>query len=209
MKILIMGPQGAGKGTQASRISKKLEVPHISTGDLFREALSNGTDLGAKAKEYMNRGELVPDSIVVGMLKERIEKEDCKKGWILDGYPRNKLQAEELDKITKVSHMIVLTLDDDFAVQRIGGRRTCSKCGAIFHTTNLKPKKEGICDRCGGNLIQREDDKEKAIRERLKIYRNDTEPIILHYKNKGIKMIEVDGKKSIQEAFDEIMPQLR
>lgn len=204
-KILVMGPQGAGKGTQATLISRDTGLPHISTGDLFREAMNNETELGQKAKEYINKGELVPDEIVIGMLKERLAFDDCKEGWILDGYPRNIVQAEFLDKITEVTHLVALDLDDEAAVKRIGGRRTCRKCGAIFHLVTLKPKVEGVCDKCGGELYVRDDDKPDSIKERLKIYHSNTAPIVEHYREKGVSIGEFDGSGVIEDIHKGVM----
>jgi adenylate kinase len=184
MKLIIFGPPGSGKGTYSSRIAPKFNIPHIATGDIFREIAKSETPLGKKVAEYLNKGELVPDNIVIEILKERISKEDCKNGFILDGYPRTIPQAEALEKITKIDKIINLVVPEDVIIQRLSTRRICKKCGSIFNIRTLPPKKEGICDYCGGELYQREDDKPEVIRERLKIYQRQTEPLLNFYKGK-------------------------
>lgn len=186
MKLVIMGPQGSGKGTYASRLSPVLGVPNISTGDLCREEAAKGTELGKKIKEIMDRGGLQPDEVIIEMLKNRIKKDDCKKGFILDGFPRTLKQAEELEKIIKLDYVINLVVPQWVLLKRMSLRVTCEKCGEIYNLGYLKPKVEGICDKCGGRLIQRDDDKEEAIRKRLKEYEEKTKPLIDYYKSKGI-----------------------
>ncbi len=186
MKLVIMGPQGSGKGTYASRLSPVLGVPNVSTGVLCREEAAKGTELGKKIKEIMDRGGLQPDEVIIEMLKNRIKKDDCKKGFILDGFPRTLKQAEELEKIIKLDYVINLVVPQWVLLKRMSLRVTCEKCGEIYNLGYLKPKVEGICDKCGGKLIQRDDDKEEAIRKRLKEYEEKTKPLIDYYKNKDI-----------------------
>ena len=165
--MIIIGPQGSGKGTYSSRLGPKLEVPHISSGDILRQNVAKQTPLGIKAKEYMDRGELVPDEIVIGLLKERFERPDCKEGFILDGFPRNIIQAKELEDITHIELVLNLDVPEWILLKRLGGRVTCKECKEIYNLDNMKPKQEGICDRCGGELVQRDDDKPEAINKRL------------------------------------------
>lgn len=211
MKIILLGSPGVGKGTYASFVKDKYKLPHISTGDLFREAVKNQTTLGKKAKEYMDKGELVPDDLTVQILKERISKPDCKNGFMLDGFPRTIPQAEALEKITKIDLAINFFSSEKIILQRLGGRRICKKCGAIYHMINKKPKKEGVCDLCGGELYQRADEMPDVIKERLKTYHEKTKPLEDYYKKKGIlreiradaDINDPDFKEKILDKIDE------
>jgi len=208
MKLILLGPPGAGKGTQAVRLVAHFGIPQISTGDILRKAVKDGTDLGKLAKSYMDQGALVPDEVVIGIIRDRIVQSDCDKGYILDGFPRTMAQAEALDEMLKnlgtgVDHVVNIALDDEEIIKRLTGRRTCSQCGAGYHILFDPPKKEGVCDQCGGALIQRDDDKEETVRERLRVYREQTEPLIEYYQKKGI-LYNVDGTKDINGVFEEI-----
>ena len=208
MKIIMLGAPGAGKGSQASRIAKEYQLPHISTGDIFRVNLKEETELGKRAKSFMDKGELVPDDITIAMLLDRIHKEDCKNGYILDGFPRTIPQAEALkEALAKKDEKIDLALDveasDELIIKRMAGRRTCPACGAIYHIVTLPPKTEGICDRCGADLIQRKDDNEETVKNRLKIYHEVTEPLISYYKKEGI-LEEIDGAEELDKVFEKV-----
>lgn len=208
MKIIMLGAPGAGKGSQASRIAKEYQLPHISTGDIFRANLKEETELGKRAKSFMDKGELVPDDITIAMLLDRIHKEDCKNGYILDGFPRTIPQAEALkEALAKKDEKIDLALDveasDELIIKRMAGRRTCPTCGAIYHIVTLPPKTEGICDRCGADLIQRKDDNEETVKNRLKIYHEVTEPLISYYKKEGI-LEEIDGAEELDKVFEKV-----
>jgi adenylate kinase len=208
MRLVFLGAPGAGKGTQAKRLVEKYGIPQISTGDLLRAAVAAGTALGKEAKSYMDRGELVPDSVVLGMVKERLSQDDCKKGFILDGFPRNVAQAEALDKMLAEMNMpldIALNLDVPFddLMKRLTGRRTCKSCGQMYNVYYSPSKVEGKCDKCGGELFQRDDDKEETIKKRLDVYRAQTEPLIDYYSKKGI-LKSVSGTGSIDEIFNSI-----
>ena len=185
MNAIIFGPPGSGKGTYASFIEKKLGIVKISTGDIIREEIEKNTDLGKRMKEYANRGELVPDKIITEILKRRISEQDCmKNGFILDGYPRTIPQAQTLDKIANIDVIINLNVPDWIIIERLSSRRTCKKCEAIFNVKYVKPKVEGVCDKCGGELYQRDDDKPKVIKERIKVYQKQTQPLLKYYKGK-------------------------
>ncbi len=199
--IIMLGPQGSGKGTQAKLIAQKLKIPHLSTGDVLREAMKKGTEMGKKAKELINAGKLVPDKVVNGIVRDGLKGAD--DGYILDGYPRNLSQAKELDKFADINYVIELLVPDDVSVERIVSRRTCKACGEIFGAKN-PPKKEGICDVCGEKLYQRDDDKEEAVRERLRIYHEETEALLDYYRPKGVAH-QVDGTASIDEVNEAIM----
>ncbi|MGB9822439.1 adenylate kinase [Thermodesulfovibrio sp.] len=208
MRLVFLGAPGAGKGTQAKKLVEKYGIPQISTGDLLRAAVAQGTPLGKEAKAYMDKGELVPDSVVLGMVKERLAQDDCKKGFILDGFPRNVAQAEALDKMLAEMNIpldLALNLDVPFddLMKRLTGRRTCKSCGQMYNIYFSPPKVDGKCDKCGGELFQRDDDKEETIRKRLEVYRAQTEPLIDYYSKKGI-LKTVSGTGSIDEIFSSI-----
>ncbi len=204
--IILLGAPGAGKGTNAKRITKALNIPHISTGDMFREAIKNHTKLGEEASSYIQKGFLVPDSITIGLVKERLGKDDCKNGFLLDGFPRNVSQAEALDEIGKqlnrpINYVIDISVPENILKDRICGRRVCKVCGAPYHVTNMKPKVDDKCDLCGGELIQRKDDNEEALKVRLSEYHKQTEPLIKYY---GKILHTVDGTKHLDEVLNEI-----
>ena len=208
MKIIMLGAPGAGKGTQAKQIAEQYNIPHISTGDIFRANIKNGTELGKKAKEYMDQGLLVPDELVVDLVVDRIEKDDCQKGFILDGFPRTIPQAEALDaalaaKDMKIDYALDIEVPDENIIDRMSGRRSCRECGAIFHEKYNPPKSEGICDICSGELILRDDDKEETVKKRLDVYHEQTAPLISHYKSAG-SLHEIDSTRHIDVVFDEI-----
>ncbi len=191
MQLLLLGAPGSGKGTQAKFLVEKFGIPQLSTGDMLREAVKNGTALGKQASEFMQKGALVPDSLVLGLIEERMNRSDCAKGFILDGFPRNISQADALDallgKITKnISHVIAINVDEQELVVRLSGRRSCKVCSAGYHVKFQPTQKEGVCDKCAGELIQRNDDVESVIRERLKVYNNQTAPLFDYYKAKGL-----------------------
>ena len=187
MKLILLGPPGAGKGTQAEILNKKLNIPTISTGNILRAAVKNGTPIGLKAKEYMDAGKLVPDEVIIGVISERLAEADCQNGFILDGVPRTIPQAEALEKAGVAFDAVVsLEISDEEIVERMGGRRVCVACGAPYHVKNLPPKVEGVCDACGGELAARADDKPEVVRDRLVVYHNETEPLERYYEAKGI-----------------------
>lgn len=209
MKIIMLGAPGAGKGTQAKMIAEKYTVPHVSTGDIFRANIKEGTELGRKAKEYMDKGELVPDELTVSILLDRVSKDDCKNGYVLDGFPRTIPQAEVLDReLEKLGEAIDFAINvevpDENIVKRMSGRRACTKCGATYHIEHIPPKKEGICDVCGSELILRDDDKPETVQNRLSVYHTQTQPLIDFYGNKGV-LKEVDGTKDMKEVFADIV----
>lgn len=205
--FVFLGPQGSGKGTVIGKIKDKYGVPHISTGDMFREALKEGTEFGKKAQEYMNRGELVPDDVTCGMVNERIARDDCVNGYMLDGFPRNLKQAEALAEITTISTAVLLDVPEEVSLERLSGRRQCRECGTIFHLMFVKPKVDGVCDNCSGELYQRDDDKPEAIKERLAIYRAETMPIAGYYEAAGV-LVKVDGSATPDEVAAEIVAKL-
>lgn len=204
MRLVLLGAPGAGKGTQAKLLCEKLGLAHISTGDMLREAVKSGSDLGKEAKGYMDRGELVPDELIIKMLNERIARDDVKQGFILDGFPRTENQAKALDEAVKGKSEIDLAIDlnasEEVIVQRLTGRRICKFCGAIFHIKNKPPKQQDVCDECGGALYQRDDDKEETIRNRLKVYNSQTSSLIEYYKKQD-KLETVSGDLNAEEVF--------
>ena len=209
MKIIMLGAPGAGKGTQAKMIAAKYNIPHISTGDIFRANIKNGTELGAKAKEYMDKGLLVPDELVVDLVIDRFKEPDCKNGYVLDGFPRTIPQAEALDKALtaigeSVDYAINVEVPDENIVRRMGGRRACVGCGATYHIVYSPTKVEGKCDTCGGDLIIRDDDKPETVQNRLAVYHEQTQPLIDYYTKKGI-IAEVDGTQDMNDVFAAIV----
>ena len=209
MKIIMLGAPGAGKGTQAKMIADKFSIPHISTGDIFRANIKEGTELGRKAKEYMDQGLLVPDELVVNLVVDRLTWEDAKNGYVLDGYPRTIPQAEALtnalaEKGEKVDFAINIDVPDQNIIDRMGGRRACVSCGATYHIVNIPPKKEGICDVCGAELILRDDDKPETVKKRLDVYHEQTQPLIDYYKAEGV-LKDVDGTVDMKDVFESIV----
>ena len=208
MKIIMLGAPGAGKGTQAKMIAKEYGIPHISTGDIFRANIKEGTELGKEAKTYMDAGQLVPDELTVKILLDRVAKDDCKDGYVLDGFPRTIPQAEVLDEaLTKLGDKIDFAIDvdvpDENIVRRMGGRRACVTCGATYHIEHVPPKKDGICDTCGSELIIRDDDKPETVSNRLKVYHDQTQPLIDFYTEKGV-LKSVDGTIDMMDVFASI-----
>jgi adenylate kinase len=209
MKIIMLGAPGAGKGTQAKKLAEKYGIPHISTGDIFRANIKNGTELGKKAKVFMDQGLLVPDELVVDLVVDRFKESDCEKGYVLDGFPRTIPQAKSLDDALAkngdaVEYAIDVDVPDENIIRRMSGRRACVNCGGTYHIVTIPPKKEGICDVCEGELILREDDKPETVEKRLKVYHEQTQPLIDYYKIKGI-LKSVDGTKDLEEVFNEIV----
>ena len=209
MKIIMLGAPGAGKGTQAKKIAAKFSIPHISTGDIFRANIKNGTELGKKAKTYMDQGLLVPDELVVDLVVDRVNQEDCRDGYVLDGFPRTIPQAEALDKALaelgqKVDYAIDVDVPDENIIRRMGGRRACVTCGATYHLEYAPTEKDGICDTCGGGLILRDDDKPETVKKRLFVYHEQTQPLIDYYTNAGI-LKTVDGTADIEDVFRTIV----
>ncbi|MCQ2536016.1 MAG: adenylate kinase [Lachnospiraceae bacterium] len=209
MKIIMLGAPGAGKGTQAKQIASKYNIPHISTGDIFRANIKNGTELGKKAKEYMDQGALVPDELTCDLVMDRIQEADCKNGFVLDGFPRTIPQAEALtNALSKIGEKMEYAIDvdvpDENIVNRMGGRRACVNCGATYHLVSIPPKKEGICDTCGSELILRDDDKPETVQKRLTVYHEQTQPLIDYYKGQGI-LHTVDGTVPMEEVFANIV----
>lgn len=209
MKIVMLGAPGAGKGTQAQMLAKKYDIPHVSTGDIFRMNIKNGTELGLEAKKYMDQGLLVPDELTVRILLDRVAKDDCKNGYVLDGFPRTIPQANVLeDALTKlgdkIDYAINVDVPDENIIRRMGGRRACLSCGATYHIEHVPPKKEGICDKCGQELVLRDDDKPETVKNRLQVYKEQTQPLIDFYTKKGV-LHNVDGTKDMNEVFEAIV----
>ena len=208
MKIIMLGAPGAGKGTQAKMIAEKYSIPHISTGDIFRANIKGGTELGMEAKKYMDQGQLVPDELTVKILLDRVANDDCKNGYVLDGFPRTIPQAEVLDKaLTELGDAVDYAIDvdvpDENIINRMGGRRACVTCGATYHMVHVPPKQEGICDKCGSELILRDDDKPETVKKRLDVYHAQTQPLIENYTKKGI-LKSVDGTVDMMDVFAKI-----
>lgn len=209
MKIVMLGAPGAGKGTQAIKIADKYDIPHISTGDIFRANIKGGTELGQKAKSYIDKGELVPDEVTIGMLLDRIAQDDCKNGYVLDGFPRTILQAESLTEALKsqgdqIDFALNIDVPDEAIIERMSGRRACPKCGATYHIVYAAPKTENICDKCGTELIIRSDDKPETVKDRLNVYHQQTEPLIAYYKTAGV-LREVDGTQELPKVFEDVI----
>ena len=212
LRTILLGPPGAGKGTQAVKIVEKYGIPHISTGDIFRENIKNGTELGKKAQEYMNRGELVPDDLVIEIATDRLLKDDCKNGFLLDGFPRTVYQAEKLDEFLaaqggKIDKVLDIAVGKDELITRLTGRRVCKACGASFHVVNIPPKKEGVCDYCGGELIQRADDNLETVTNRIDVYESQTKPLIDYYEKAG-NIAHIDGTTGLDNVFADIVKAL-
>ena len=208
LRMVIFGPPGSGKGTQAKLVSELYGIPHISTEDILREEVERGSDLGRMAESYMSRGLLVPDEVVIGIVRQRLMREDCRPGFILDGFPRTLRQAEELDRILgelgwKLDVVVNLVVSEEEVLRRITLRRVCSVCGEIYHLESNPPKRPGVCDKCGGRLYQRDDDTEETVRERLRVFRAQTEPVLRYYRERGL-VRDVDGNPPIEEVFEEI-----
>ena len=212
MYILLMGPPGAGKGTQAEKLVDSYKIPHISTGDMFRAAVKQGTELGKEAKRYMDAGGLVPDVVTIGIVREGLSKPECAKGFILDGFPRTEEQAVALDGILndlgiKLTGVVNIVVPDGELVARVTGRRICKACGATYHVSFNPTKVEGVCDKCSGSLYQRDDDKEETVKNRLKAYHSQTEPLIEYYKKQGI-YLEIDGTQAIDKVYADVQASL-
>jgi adenylate kinase len=212
LNVILLGPPGAGKGTQAERIRADFGLAHISTGDMLREALAKGTELGLKAKSYMDAGDLVPDEVVIGIVVERLDESDCEKGFLLDGFPRSLVQAEELDKALaaggkKIELALAIIVAEDELVRRLTGRRLCRDCAKPYHMDFKPPAQEGLCDECGGELYQRSDDTEETVRNRLEVYRSQTEPLIDYYRGQGV-LAEIDGVGRPDEIYGKIEAEL-
>ena len=209
MKIIMLGAPGAGKGTQAKMLAEKYGIPHVSTGDIFRANIKNQTELGMEAKKYIDQGLLVPDELTVKILLDRVAKDDCKNGYVLDGFPRTIPQAEVLDKAVSelnesIDFAINVDVKDENIIRRMSGRRACLKCGATYHIEHIPPKQEGICDTCGSELVLRDDDKPETFKKRLEVYHEQTQPLIDYYNKKGI-LREVDGSQDMKDVFNAIV----
>ena len=212
LRTILLGPPGAGKGTQAVNIVDKYGVPHISTGDIFRANIKNGTELGKRAQEYMNRGELVPDDLVIEIATTRLLEDDCKNGFLLDGFPRTVYQAEKLDEFlsahgSKIDKVLDIAVEKEELITRLTGRRVCKACGASFHVVNIPPKTEGICDRCGGELIQRADDTIETVANRIDVYEKQTMPLVDYYEKAG-NIAHIDGATGLDNVFADIVKAL-
>jgi len=208
MKLIFLGAPGAGKGTIATAVSKEYGIPQVSTGDLFREAVKNGTELGQRVKGIMERGELVPDEVTVDLVRERLSRPDTAAGYILDGFPRTVPQAEALAGFQRLDAAINFKCGDEVVISRLSGRRVCRSCGAIYHVKNIPPRREGVCDRCGGELYTRDDDRDESIRNRLRVYREQTEPLISFYRRKS-ELREIDSAQSVEDSIRQLRPVLQ
>lgn len=213
MRLILLGPPGAGKGTQAEFIVDQFKIPHISTGDIFRKNIKEGTDLGVRAKTFMDKGELVPDSLVVEIVEARLKEADCKEGFLLDGFPRTVFQAEELDKVLEkmneaLTAVINIKVNPELLVSRAVGRRICRSCGATYHIKNNPPTVESVCDKCDGELYQRSDDIEETVANRINVYMNETSPLIHYYQVRG-KLVDIDGEQDIKVVSSDIVHALR
>lgn len=213
MRLIMLGAPGAGKGTQAANLAKELNIPHISTGDIFRANIKNGTELGKKAKSYMDAGKLVPDELVCDLVADRIAQDDCKDGFILDGFPRTIPQAEALadavEKLgTKIDYAVNIDVPDEAIIERMSGRRACVNCGATYHVKYNPPKKDGVCDVCGQTLVLRDDDKPETVKTRLDVYHKQTQPLIDYYDGRNL-LVTVDGTKSMDDVFSAILAAIK
>lgn len=209
LRLILLGPPGAGKGTQAAKICRKYNIPHISTGDIFRRHIKEGTDFGKKAKEYMNKGELVPDTLVLEISEVRLMEEDCKNGFLLDGFPRTVNQAEQLDQFLNernlsIDMVLSIDVDKETLMTRLIGRRVCRNCGTTYHVINMPSEKEGICDVCGGELYQRSDDTAATVENRIEVYNAQTAPLVAYYENVG-KVRHIDGSTGLEKVFNDIV----
>ena len=212
LRTVLLGPPGAGKGTQAVKIVERYNIPHISTGDIFRDNIKRGTELGKKAQEYMNKGELVPDDLVIEIATTRLLEDDCKNGFLLDGFPRTVYQAEKLDEFLaahdmKLDKVIDIEVEKEELITRLTGRRVCKQCGASYHVVNIPPKKEGICDICGGELFQRAEDTIETVENRIEVYNEQTMPLVDYYTNAG-NIVNIDGALGLDNVFAEIVKAL-
>ena len=209
MNLILLGAPGAGKGTQAEILCERLNIPTISTGNMIREALKSGTEMGLKAKAFIEAGQLVPDEVVIGIVDERLRKDDCQNGFILDGFPRTIPQAEALDRMgITIDRVVDINVPDEVITRRVSGRRVCLDCGNTYHIETKKPLKDGVCDRCGSTLVQRKDDQPETVQERLHVYHDQTEPLRDYYANAG-KLLVVDGQQGIQEIAEETLQLLK
>lgn len=208
MRLVFMGPPGVGKGTYATAVSKEFGIPHISTGDMIREEMKSGSELGVKLREYVEKGLLVPDELVTEMVRKRLSNADCSLGFILDGYPRTLKQVEDLDKITKIDLVVNFTARDEVIIDRISGRRVCRNCGTIYHIKYMPPKTPGVCDKCRGELYQREDDKPEVVKRRLEVYRQQFAAIIDYYRARGL-LAELDASEQAEVVIPRVFELLR
>ena len=209
MNLILLGAPGAGKGTQEEILCERLGIPTISTGNMIREALKSGTEMGLKAKAYIEAGQLVPDEVVIGIVRDRLHEDDCKNGFILDGFPRTIPQAEALDRMgITIDHVVDINVPDEVITRRVSGRRVCPGCGNSYHVETKKPQQEGVCDRCGNTLVQRKDDEPKTVEERLRVYHEQTEPLRDYYAAAG-KLLVMDGQQGIQEIAEQTLAKLK